>query len=980
MLKININNRSRKVIYKWGVTTGNTSLVDDKIHFRYEGEDIAMRSSEEIVFQRDDGSIKFTTKIKVKPYLEDGKWVFDIDKPQKESIRFDNIIIKPRRISPISDVCYVAECVVHGENYFVENRNISIKEFIVDDYSIYDDIKRCKGDNIVYDNTFLYTNRDLDDKNEWKYAFIEGEIPSNSHGNIYIGEDIYTAYTSFSNDGVEDNKTMLFIFTTEEDAKSFKNRCLREIIYRYDTRFWVIDNNTLNIKNSVSGVVFKDYLTVSVPTDNNFSPETFKENNIHEYIEKRKKDIINPPIDYERQQFIPFYLKDEYWKKAPVKVINFNLHFRQRQNFNLDDTSTSWEPDENDYWNNNPGLRSDNSLQQRTFDDSKKLIPPEMGDLLGDIGFTDYEIYHEANCIGKSFIRICFYDTPYRQTQNLLFYTTMFLNTSTLYGKYLKTLVNKGKDGIRKYNEDGEACKIAWSDDGNYENNLTCSFSASNKYDKDGSSEGFYLYMYPSVITNVKRRIVYMQVEFNHAKLGKRVLFSYPIRITDKTKKIYRPIDTQSENFPLNYYTIASGETGGYVNVDRLYQDMYIPVTLEYDDKNNQYIWYPNVINSGETLNFNLYEPRVNYGVEGPQFILTGYTYEDEKETVYNCNTKFECLPPINKNIKVFNSKTQKLKDIIGNTWFYGETQVDGEYVTFNIAKRYNCTMAISGTTIPESLFGTGVEKCLYSIEFNKYVTEICNDAFYGQTLQEIKFPEDSALVRIGKNAFAGNKKLVKIDLTNCKNLKEIDNQAFQGCIRVTELLLPENEKMIFKNGAFGRLRNLKTLYIPGGVTLFNCTFSRLYDLWKISNLTIGDYVPWYFENYTAAMIFKDCLKLIKAIQSQDDATDSKGTKYKGIHLGYQLANNMTYTNSSQGGNPIRFVYSNDNYKDTCPKCHEETHMQLVSENNVAHFKCSKCDHILTENEELNLNGVKQCIKDLLKIFFGKIGNEKIEE
>ena len=102
-----------------------------------------------------------------------------------------------------------------------------------------------------------------------------------------------------------------------------------------------------------------------------------------------------------------------------------------------------------------------------------------------------------------------------------------------------------------------------------------------------------------------------MKVEFNHAKYGRIVPFTMPVRNDDI------PI-TDYYYFPIHYLN-TSGDTIDGVNVERLMNDTYIKVYTKYDSNKNQFVWFLprtndklNGLNDNSEMIFNLWEPRIN--------------------------------------------------------------------------------------------------------------------------------------------------------------------------------------------------------------------------------------------------------------------------------------------------------------------------------------------------------------------------------
>ncbi len=220
------------------------------------------------------------------------------------------------------------------------------------------------------------------------------------------------------------------------------------------------------------------------------------------------------------------------------------------------------------------------------FDDQFKNN--NKGDLLGSIGFTDDDVLNQSNRLAKTFIRLSFYDTPNRATQTLFYYSTIFINTSKQYAKYMRNISSKVDNNISYVDIPNDDDELA----------LCCNFECFNKYNMSGSSEGFYLYMFPNIVNGLEETTMYMKVELNHSLYGKTIPLISPI---DENGKFV---------LPQLHYEYTDLTSGRYTNLNKLYKDMYIEVKLKYDKENNRYIWYIPGTDNGE-ININLYEPRI---------------------------------------------------------------------------------------------------------------------------------------------------------------------------------------------------------------------------------------------------------------------------------------------------------------------------------------------------------------------------------
>lgn len=478
------------------------------------------------------------------------------------------------------------------------------------------------------------------------------------------------------------------------------------------------------------------------------------------YLNDVKESSINKIINYEKYIFYPAYLdksitfrsgntfmKDGFVLVNPggaqkvtsdidryshdVLKINFNLYLKHREHDDNNDYG-SWDSSDEFYWNRWDG----------TKDASDKKIPDNVhsteknGDLLGCLGFTDEDVFYQKNSLKKSFLRISIYDSPYRQTQKLLYYATLFFDTNVLYKKYVnlnnyaRTVMNYSMtiklpapdpgsiirftfDNVTDANNSryyiegtydydfgagigvlnnvmysGITCSngstwtsvpdgifdiftihniatnlgervsasymrqwsyvpstnswqinsefdISSNKDGNEiqrvyeyssgipdEEKLTATFTCTTKNDDSACSDGFYMYLFNTVVKSGQCTQLYMKVEFNNAKYGKTVVLTNP-RIKEGVGNVVNDqIPITDDAFPTDYEVVHGSNNNSYVDIKKLYDDLYIPIFVRYNNEKDRYEWYiaSNEQNKSkkvkekkqDVIDINLYEPRIN--------------------------------------------------------------------------------------------------------------------------------------------------------------------------------------------------------------------------------------------------------------------------------------------------------------------------------------------------------------------------------
>ena len=278
-----------------------------------------------------------------------------------------------------------------------------------------------------------------------------------------------------------------------------------------------------------------------------------KENTIRDvFTEEIKNKIIPPFVDMEKMMYEPCI--SSFGDIAAEEIV-FHFNFRERE----EDKAWSVKPD--GWWNNYTFGHYDGSLSS---------------DTMNNMGFNDDDLHYQTMRLKKSFIRLSFYDTDNPLTQQLLYYSTIFLDSGELFGKYII-------EATKKQNDE-PVCSV-----------VPCSFSVKSRHNTEKSSEGFYLYLFPSETPlNAAPRDIYMKVEFNHAGYGRTIQMLKP------------NID------------VASERVHG-VELDEYYKYQFIKLAakrLPGDELN--YIYYVNEDSDGikidynnKKINFYLFEAKV---------------------------------------------------------------------------------------------------------------------------------------------------------------------------------------------------------------------------------------------------------------------------------------------------------------------------------------------------------------------------------
>lgn len=664
MLKYKLNNKGLKRTYVnlaidsvTGTISGNeVNIKTDDNHGMVGGDDIVLRreSNNKIYFSEEksinkDGLKGFSfrrekTRELYPSSIDDILFIPCIKQPFSSALRFN--FTSPHNIITIRDSHTredIKECENEGNTINECDRDIVISEIINGDseynlyYKNYGYNRYCGGDYVIHNNIFLLKSEDELDENG-KYVFTSESLKNTFHDvTLKMGDSEMTirCMVPCSSNGMDNPNSLYFFYECEDEDEYKLSRTILSNFYEYtfsvyDDRFFEYIEDYIKYtdkdgveyeKNCEVQSIDDKYTTIKYKDGDDFIEKRIKNENIidskqfikphlgtkfyrvcgdvevnfsigedfetnlmqeevrHEQLsEKYINENINPVVDMEKQIFRPIIVENGIIKNEHVNKLCFNLNFLSRSVFDGNKVYQTWidgfTPTKSDI---GEVYRCEDLLYCDTYLNYKG------GTSLTDLGFTNEDFLYQKNCIKKSFIRLSFYDTPSRSNQSLLYYSTIFLDSHEIYWKYL----NKEKN--------------------------ECSVSVSSPYDRSKCSEGYYLYLFPSILTNNAKinsdgsATIYMKIEFNHAKYG------YTIPMTAPQKRDYK-INGYISN---DNYSESMG---------KLMEDMYLPVKIVYNKERNYYGWYLDtrrltehkveyIINndSGEgIITFNLYEPIAN--------------------------------------------------------------------------------------------------------------------------------------------------------------------------------------------------------------------------------------------------------------------------------------------------------------------------------------------------------------------------------
>lgn len=467
------------------------------------------------------------------------------------------------------------------------------------------------------------------------------------------------------------NKLRSVVFTNEEQTED-NDLIFGDVnglkVYRKTPYFQKsVNSNFLTNTNNIFIYIEKPLYRISIPLSMNFETNTYQSDILNEqYVEDERNKAINKITDMEKDVYHPVIWdsskEDENGYKIgdyvdginkEVEKIVFNLHFRQHRGDDwLVEPDTYWngcyvdttnnkikfidEVGELEYKGKYPNYFSYNQIADDDIE--KEIYRSKQSDLLTYLGFENSDVRYQKNKLSRSFIRIMFYDSLNLGNQNLLYYSTIFVDSGKLFGKYINHIedtpynsvvyetdeetetetINAEKSqtelvGIRVDREPtGDLLKD--EDDVAFDNidqveelRLSCQFTVQDKFQSNASSDGFYLYLWKDNESGVIPTDIYMKVEFNHAGYGRTIPFMMPFwdpkKRYDKENdtlpqkqgiKTFREIlddwnSTKDEN---EIWRNEGNITDGQYGARQYMKYSYIHFKYKYDKIHKQHIYY----------------------------------------------------------------------------------------------------------------------------------------------------------------------------------------------------------------------------------------------------------------------------------------------------------------------------------------------------------------------------------------------------
>lgn len=473
--------------------------------------------------------------------------------------------------------------------------------------------------NYLIKNTIKHN---YDDNNEQKIEFITvnkkhifnllvKEVISN---NCLICEfDVEDEENTYDLCNVLSNNNHGFTFKLENKLFNEYNVSKESYITEFEKGEKILD--TIKIYNS------SYFLKLRLPFTNNAELNLQKEDILTNlFFKEEVKNSINNIVDMERKVYYPCNHKNKDF--TLINEIIFDLHFRSR---NLD----TWKINEDVYNGTKTEIKHNwNLFDYYDYNKNNKEKPSiteinsyyQPSDLLYFLNFTNDDVFYQKSKIGKSFLRLSFFDSIDVSNQTLLYTCTVWMDEGMLYKTYTDNIIKdsdsyisvnptaneKGLNIISSIGVDNEKCDENKNILFDEENRLSSRFIVKNRYESHESAEGFYLYIFEEYCEKKHENTIYMKIEFNHAGEGRTVNMTMPFKYNKDGDVELMNLSPNSEDY--NEFL------KGY-DLKELYEHLFIPIKVVYDGTNNRYCYYlPEGLvkhDNKDIMKFNLYELKI---------------------------------------------------------------------------------------------------------------------------------------------------------------------------------------------------------------------------------------------------------------------------------------------------------------------------------------------------------------------------------
>ena len=309
--------------------------------------------------------------------------------------------------------------------------------------------------------------------------------------------------------------------------------------------------------------------SVNINISQDYTLDSMRTDLLDRFIEVETEKAINPILDNERIRFEPVFKTTQNNKTVyyPINRINYQFHFNKEE-------GGVWVSDDN----------------------ITKLLK---------LGFSDNDVLYKKKVLSKTFCRQSFYNNFNPTQYKLECFNSVYINIDNLYSNYILNISNVSDNPINGIQMLGENMNAEFTVFNPLLEKFTNTYRRNNiettvEYIQSSSSEGYYLYLFGEEYKQLIPSKLYMKMEFNNARNGKRTLFfnRKPENVNGvKLNNVF----FKSGNSKQYMYTeiIVCGVKVKWNNTRKYYEQ----VTNENDVFEVKYFWYP-VVEKYPIINF----------------------------------------------------------------------------------------------------------------------------------------------------------------------------------------------------------------------------------------------------------------------------------------------------------------------------------------------------------------------------------------
>lgn len=465
-------------------------------------------------------------------------------------------------------------------------------------------VKFLGDDGVFYEKTFEDCMWENEYTLMWKYVNdspdIENFMCSVFHGDTYE----FVGYEGNPDSVVVDEVPVQACFTDEHYIK-------KPVVIGCDNRYEYYektcndgDINGLSTYREQFISDFDVYATIAqfklnVPLSQMHDVTLQQEDNImNRFVHDETRRAINSVVEMEKFVYHPVFQIEPSnpndFRTEDIYKIKFNLHFRQHR-------GDDWAVNDNSYWNgvNNETVQLEEMMNSTigtpyfSYHEGN-WAKSRQSDLLSYLGFTNADVKYQKNKLKKSFLRISIYDSDNPLIQNMVAYSTVFMDGGALFSKFMNNTMTTGyaiSEGEPNNTFMGAKVNMEYAPD-NYQDipdedlenhRLSSQIVISDTYTSKASSEGFNFYMWVDNDSGNIPSDLYMKVEFNHAGYGRMLPFMMPFY--DYKKEGKYGIKTFEE-------IVADWRDGRGYGIRKYLKYSYIHLKCRYDKEKEKHVYY----------------------------------------------------------------------------------------------------------------------------------------------------------------------------------------------------------------------------------------------------------------------------------------------------------------------------------------------------------------------------------------------------